>query len=42
MTGFIFGLLIGGAGGLIVGWVMFPEPAAFRNWWAKHGWARRT
>lgn len=42
MSGFIFGLLVGGAGGLIVGWMFLPEPVFLREWWAKHGWARRT
>lgn len=41
MTQFILGLLIGGGGGLIVGWVALPEPAGFRAWWARRGWADR-
>lgn len=41
----MFGTLIGSAivfaGGMFVGWFLFPAPKAIQEWWVKHGWAKK-
>jgi hypothetical protein len=41
MSCLVFSVLVG-SGCLIAGWVALPEPAWFRDFWARRGWARRT
>ena len=36
------GLIIGFAGGLVVGWFFLPEPAFLRRMFIKWGWAKPT
>lgn len=37
---FFIGLLIGAAGGLVLGWIFLPEPTFIRNFFVKIGWAK--
>lgn len=38
----LFWLPLGIAIGLFTGWLFFPAPTAVTNWWAAHGWGKRT
>jgi hypothetical protein len=38
----ITGLIIGFAGGLVVGWFFLPEPAFLRRLFVRWGWASDT
>ena len=32
---FIFGLVVGAAGGLFAGWLLLPAPKVITDWWAR-------